>query len=810
MSWKNINLIFLREVRDQLRDRRTLFMVVVLPLLLYPAMGIGMVQMTVTFSEQTRRVLVLGANELPVPSFLKEGSFDPRFFENPDDAARLRVITEGPESLAAQPADVRESLRSFLSHSDERRGRMERLRDVQARLLELKEYSPDRPALEDEQRTLRQEFDAWFAQAPVQAVVVVPRGYREAYERATAALAGGDSQELEAISPPEPVVLHNSANEKSQIAYQRVRRALERWNDELLQDRLRQAHLPASLPHPAPWTSIDLADHEQLLANVWSKLFPALLVMMSVTGAFYPAVDLGAGEKERGTMETLLISPASRTEIVLGKFFTVMLFSLTTALLNLLSMGFTGQHMLSALGSVRNSPIGDLSPPPLASLVWVVLLALPLASLFSALSLSLAMFARSSKEGQYYLTPLLMVTLGLTIFCMNPGIELTPYYSVLPVVGPALLLKSLLLGGNAALSAAPYALPVVLSSLFYSLLALWWATDQFQREDILFREAERFELRLWLQHLMREKEPTPSVSEAGVCFVLILLLSFAFLVASQKSPALVDGPEAVMTAQFIFLVATVGMPPVFMALLLTTSARKTLKLSLPPLKFLIVGFTLPFALQPLSLELMRILDPFFPPLPESMKLVLGAMGEAPLWLSLAAIAVAPAVCEELAFRGFILSGLQRGRHRWAPVVISALMFGVIHMIPKQQFHAALLGLVLGLLAVRSRSLLPGVIFHFLFNGTQVLSSRLPPEAFDNGWVSRLVRIVPGEGGENLQFSPVLLAVCGVVSAGQLWWLWRNGAPSIQENPSKSVLPASGASRVPLPESGRGTEAALGP
>ena len=64
--------------------------------------------------------------------------------------------------------------------------------------------------------------------------------------------------------------------------------------------------------------------------------------MMSLTGAFYPAIDLCAGEKERGTMETLLISPASRTELVLGKFLTVMLASVTTALLNLVSMGLTG------------------------------------------------------------------------------------------------------------------------------------------------------------------------------------------------------------------------------------------------------------------------------------------------------------------------------------------------------------------------------------------------------------------------------------------------------------------------------------
>jgi hypothetical protein len=76
-----------------------------------------------------------------------------------------------------------------------------------------------------------------------------------------------------------------------------------------------------ALEHPAQLTYVEVAREEQVAASVWSKMFPgALLVIMALTGAFYPAIDLGAGEKERGTMETLLISPAKRVELVLGKF----------------------------------------------------------------------------------------------------------------------------------------------------------------------------------------------------------------------------------------------------------------------------------------------------------------------------------------------------------------------------------------------------------------------------------------------------------------------------------------------------------
>ena len=102
---------------------------------------------------------------------------------------------------------------------------------------------------------------------------------------------------------------------------------------------------PESYTEPIRVRAEDVATPSEVGGSVWSRLFPFLLVIMALTGAFYPAVDLCAGEKERGTMETLLISPASRSEIVMGKFLTVMLASVMTALLNLVSMGLTGiQH----------------------------------------------------------------------------------------------------------------------------------------------------------------------------------------------------------------------------------------------------------------------------------------------------------------------------------------------------------------------------------------------------------------------------------------------------------------------------------
>ncbi|WP_437186966.1 ABC transporter permease subunit/CPBP intramembrane protease [Planctomicrobium sp. SH668] len=789
MSWKNVKLIFQREVRDQLRDRRTLFMVAVLPLLLYPLLGIGMVQMTVTFSEQVRRVVIVGADQIPLPSLLNGNEFDTSYFENPETAKKLRVITDLPGSLGDDlPPETRKELSELLEQVNARRGRIARLGDVQQELelAETNSASPVIQALREEEEILRQEIEDWFGKSRAQVLIVFPPDFLAQYNQITAEISSPE-RDLSAFSElARPVMLHNSANEKSEIAYQRVRQAFQKWEKALLEGRLKSANLPLSLPTPVQLTKVDLAEPTQLAANVWSKIFPALLVIMSVTGAFYPAIDLGAGEKERGTMETLLISPATRTEIVFGKFLTIMLFSFSTALLNLVSMGFTGKHMLSAIGSTKSSPIGDLSFPPMESLMWVVLLAIPLAALFSALSLSLALFARSSKEGQYYLTPLLLVTMGMTMFCLNPAVELNPYYSVLPITGPALLLKSLLLGSSDS-QVATFIAPVLLMSCFYSAVALWWATEQFKREDILFRESERFEIGLWFRHLLREKEANPSFTEAAVCFVVIALLQFLFLTSMQNSPELLDGPVKMVQVQLIYLIATVGVPPVLMALLLTTRPLQTLKLRLPDWRMMAVGAILAFTLQPLALTLMTFLDPYFPPLPPGAQQLMEAMGTGtvPLWLSLAAFALAPAVCEELAFRGFILSGLQRSNRPWLPIVISALVFGAIHMIPKQQFNAALLGLVIGLLAVRSRSLYPGILFHFIFNGSQVLASRLQVADYQSPVAQWMVWIDPAVAKPEPHFRPEFLLFCLTISVVLITWLVRFRPKEDSENFERS-------------------------
>ena len=733
-------------------------MVAVLPLLLYPAMGIGAMQLTVLFREQPRIVVVLGADHLPAsPPLLDAHRFAARWFPPGADPNRLVVITDQVD----RPFD--EQLPDKL--------------DAQALLAEAQ-------AIRHELSEDRQRTGVLFGKSGVQVLVIVPDGFGSRLDQVEVDLAASQPDQTPVVTDyPRPEVVYSRADEKSQITFNRVTDVLERWESRILAGWLNQARLDPRFTHPVLDEPINVALDEQISASVWGRMFPALLVIMSVTGAFYPAIDMVAGEKERGTMETLLICPASRTEIVLGKFFAVMLFSCATALLNLVSLGFTGKYVASMVPAGALAQAGDIALPPISAIIWIVVLLLPLAALFSALCLALATFARSSKEGQYYLTPLLMATMALTMFCLSPGVELNPQYSLIPVAGVALLLKGLLLSPLHADKLYAYVPVVLVTSVGYSALALWWAIEQFRREEVLFREAERFDLALWLRHLWRDRQPTPGFNQALCCFGVILLMEFftaRFLQRSIFDSGTADRARALLRLLLIQQALVIALPALLMCRLLTTSFKETFGLRWPGWTTLGVAALLPVVLHPLSVEMLSRLRWFLGDLPAGAQEVLAGLSDPnlPIWQVLLVFAVAPALCEELAFRGFILNGFSRTSRRALAIGLSAVAFGLFHKIPQQVLNATLLGLVLGLLAVRSRSLFPAIVFHFVNNALGVVHARfgeawfgsLPPNPFVSVEV------------EGVHYGWPTVLGCAVLGALVLRWVARSrGTPAASAN-----------------------------
>ena len=778
----NALLIFAREVRDQFRDRRTMFMVLGLPLVLYPAIGAGMLQMTSMFQEQPRTIVVTNADELADPPLIVDGRFNTEYLDAGDDASKLIVVTD--ESAEPQASDDETPGGAEEKSPGEAEPGLNALRlqaaeKIDALLTERAVLEFDAEQFKDDAeesariKEINGQIADMLADGDMQVLILVPEGFAESVREYNRALVAGTVEE--GTPRPGPKVVVNEADDKSGAAASKVRRALKNWEKEILARRLDEAGLPADLADPVETQEIDVATKEAVSANIFSRIIVYMLLITTVTGAYYPAVDLCAGEKERGTMETILICPADRLQIVLGKFLTVLLFSGLTAILSLVSIGGTAYFA----ANVASSAGGDGPPleiPPLGTLVWVGVLLVPLAAFFSAVAIGLAMYARSTKEGQYYLTPMIIVTMGITLFAIAPGVEMTPLFSVLPVVGPALLLRQVV-ADPSNVETLLYFIPVLSATAGYCGLALWWAVEQFKSEEVIFRGAEQFDFGLWLKSLVRDRQATPSFAEAAVCFGLLMALQYASLLVFAKwlpeDPA--DAGPRLLQMLAIQQTCLIALPALLMGFAFARDLRQTFRIRWPRAKYLATALVLPFFLHPPFSEFVGwSAENIFPESAESFAKALQAFtgDDLPWWAVVLTMAFVPAVCEEIAFRGFILSGFTSRGRIGVGIVFSAICFGVLHMIPLQVFYASILGLLLGLIAIRSGSLLPCILFHFINNSVSVLLGRVP-EGYTDPTGGALFEYAAGPGGESVpQYGWLTITVGAVVSAAWIAWLIR--------------------------------------
>jgi sodium transport system permease protein len=363
--------------------------------------------------------------------------------------------------------------------------------------------------------------------------------------------------------------------------------------------------------------------------------------------------------------------------------------------------------------------------------------------LFSAICLALAAFARSTKEGQYYLMPVLLTTIPLVMLPMAPNVELNLGNSLIPITGVMLLMRAMIEGDY--MESLPYVLPVAAVTIGCCLLALQWAVDQFNSESVLFREGERFEIRLWMRQLLRDREDTPTAFAALFCGLLILLLRFVlgFVYTTPR------GFNDFMVMATVTQLATILTPVLLMTVMLTRSARKTLLLRFPSPGTLVAAVCLAVSLHPLVTGLNELIMRMYPLPDEVAKALSGMMYGAPsIWYTLAVIAVLPAVCEELAYRGFILSGLRHLGHRWRAIIISSVLFGLAHSIFQQSIAACMVGVLIGYMAVKTRSILPGMTYHMVHNATLLvaplyLPGLLTPYITDAGLEGSLIARVLG-------------------------------------------------------------------
>ena len=675
MNWSRVQLIFFRELRDQLRDRRTMFTICVLPLLLYPLTGLMMLQLAQVKTPQRIFISVVGDSEW----FRESGARDSiRSTDSTNHQPAILWTHHPSDSPLATEIDrklvVRDNSQNSLD-SDQRNAVIENL----------------------------------LARSQADAILVI-RDDRVVHLDSVDA-----NQEDQRICGNEPLlVLSNQRLERSRMAVMQLQSLIQKWHHDFVRQHLEKKHIAQDVWQPPPIEHSDIAPVRVKQAVVWSRILPLILLVWALTGAFYPAIDLCAGEKERGTLETLLSSPASRREIVWGKLLTVTCFSVMTAVLNLISMVVTtGFVFRKALDATPDNPLGDFGPISLDLILWLMVLVIPMSAMFSALALAVASLAKSSKEGQYYLMPLILIGFPLVMLPVLPGITLSSGTSIVPITGAVLLSRAFMDGEYG--TALMYLPSVACVTVLCCLMATRWAVRQFENESVLFSDVDKGSMKSWLVRFWMHRTEYPTASESVLCGLSILVALFFGRLAMANQE--LNWPSFATSAIVIQIGLMLG-PALIMAVILTHSVSKSLRLSLPRFSELLACGLLAVYLHPTYVQFAAFLSreyPLGPETTESLHQIDAILGGVPLWSVLLVLAVLPALCEEVVFRGFVFAGLLENKGVLRAVIGSAVLFGLSHGVLQQTVCAIATGLLLGWLAYRTAGIACTCLFHVIHN-----------------------------------------------------------------------------------------------
>jgi len=403
---RSIFIIWQKELRDTIRDKRTLISSIVLPMVLMPLLIVGMFKLIEYEEKKTEEKVVKIA------------------IENADTAPDLIEILRNDEKIeiVEMPDDIQKALKD--------------------NLLDL--------------------------------VVTIPPSFDDQ-------IANQETATIEAKK--------NSLNLYSGTALAKIQIAIQLYNNTILADRFSDLAVAPSILNLVTIEAQEVASDQELGGFGLSMLLPMFIVMWAIVGGQYAAIDVSAGEKERKTLESLLLTPVKRLHIVIGKYLTVVTTALISVIVSLgsiyvsiLVFGFGLTETATA-----NSQTQELSLDfslDLRTFIILFVVSLLLVFLFSATLISIAIFAKSYKEAQSYIGPAyLVIILPITILNVIPGFKAGIGFFFLPAINAILLFKEVLVGTFDTW----HILVTFLSLILYAVISILIAAKIYSKEGILFR-----------------------------------------------------------------------------------------------------------------------------------------------------------------------------------------------------------------------------------------------------------------------------------------------------------------------------------
>lgn len=683
MGTRVLKILVKKEMLDVFRDKKTVFIMLVIPIILYPLIFLGAMQLmafiTSSMEKQEYKIVVAAEDEgrflHKLEEFRQDGS------ESTEGGAR----TDGEASAAEEEQSY-----------------------------EITIVDPD--SITDYETALNEEeIDAY-----------VSGGLQDGKIRYD--------------------VYYLSSADNSSYAAGLMMDAFDALKEELSKQMITEEGLDVqAVFEPIAYARRDIASSEQSIGSIMGSILPFMLVISLLMGTMYPAIDTTAGERERGTLETILTLPVTNRQLIVSKFITVAAIGIVSALLNILSMGAITFYMYKMLD--MQTDMGAFDPAKFIPAIFVCILAVFAFSLFiSAVAMCVTSFAKSYKEANNYITPLMLVVMFVGYVGFIPNIELTQTMAMVPVANICLLVKNMLLF---KVDYAVIAI-VLLSNVAYAVIAILFLSKIYDSEAILFSDGKAG-LQLFEKRSDLKKGGVPTVSD--VWFVVALTMLLVLYAGSMLQ--IRYGLMGVFGTQLILLAV-----PLFLVIYTKRDVKETYGFASAKPAAYLGGAVLIAGAYPVNLVIAVGLTSLFPESAGNVETVFADIMSGNVPAVFFVIALAPAVCEEMLFRGVIMHSLKAKYRVSSAIAITAALFGMYHMSLVKFIPTGLLGLLLCLVVWKTGSIYPAMLMHFINNAISVFLSCYPEQ------VEKVLAVVYKD---TLSISEVLcLCGAGVVLIGIGW------------------------------------------
>lgn len=633
MRIKIIKEIFKKEILDIVRDRKSIFMMIVVPILLYPIiMVLLMGIMNSSINKMTSETITLGLSSAPNAEFVEIVDSENAIREKEDTLGNIEIKTN------------------------------------------IKDYKSE---LE------KGEIDAYIDNS---------------------------------IKDNDYKVIINSASDESGIKSDAIFDVMNKYKRKMSEREIEKHGLNSKqILEPIKYEKVDITNSAKKAGMLLGQVIPFILIIGVLFGSIYPAIDVMAGEKERGTLETLFSLPISNMELVIGKYMAVSASAILTSLLNIISMSCTLGYFMKA-ESIYNPSMMHINYSVLGGAVLITVVSVILfAQVVSALAMCVCSFAKTFKEAQNYITPLMLIIMVPAYISMIPNISLSRITATIPVVNISLLIKSVIsLRANMKMVSL-----VLIVNLIFVLISLVLLSKIFNSEDILFGEKRNFKL---IQSRSSIKEGSmPGISDGFMVYVL------AFISLIYVSPILNMKLGIMGNTINQFIMALI---PILVAVYIKADFKKLFSIKKIKIKDIIRAAVTWFVGSLIMSVFVMILLKLFPDqmkVSEQLNEIIKSSGG--LFTQIILFALVPAICEEILFRGFVLSafrdkktfGQKNEKHIVFAIVVSGILFGIMHLDFIRIIPTSILGMVMAYNVYKSKSIFTSVGIHFFNNLLSVLS-----------------------------------------------------------------------------------------